>query len=68
MSSVTVRFISPEAANRGIAELWCGPEMMGETVVDHGRLQLRINARPGGGPWMVETASLARALSDASRR
>jgi hypothetical protein len=41
--------------------------MMGETFIDEGRLHLRIEPRNHGGPWVVETTSLARALAAAGR-
>jgi hypothetical protein len=66
MSTVRVIIASPEGADQAIAEFWCEGELMGETVGHRGRLELRIDARPGGGPWLVDIGSLARALSEAS--
>ena len=66
MSTVRVIIASPEGAHGSVAEFWCDGELMGETVHEHGKEQLRIDARPGGGPWLVDIPSLARALSEAS--
>jgi hypothetical protein len=65
MPPVRVIVASPED---GSAELWLGGELMAETVLYDGRLHLRILPRPGGEPWMIETASLALALDSAARQ
>ena len=41
---------------------------MGVTVLHEGRLHLRIDPRPAGGPWLADTASHAHALAEASAR
>jgi hypothetical protein len=68
MSEITVIVVSPEDADHGVAEFWCGAEQLGMTILDDGQLQLRIDARADGRPWVVEAAGLARALSDANRQ
>jgi hypothetical protein len=55
-------------ADDGIAEFWCGAEQFGMTILADGQLQLRIDARADGRPWIVETEALACALSDAHRQ
>ena len=42
--------------------------MIGVTVVHEGRLHLRIDPRVDGLPWLADTTSLARALSEAGQR
>ena len=66
MTDVRVIVMSPEEAFDGIAEFWCGDEMLGLTLLDEGGLQLRIEARADGRPWLIDTASLAHALAEAS--
>jgi hypothetical protein len=68
MTEISVVVVSAEEADYGVAELWCGDEQLGMTIFDDGRLQLRIDARPDGRPWVVEADGLARALSAASRQ
>jgi hypothetical protein len=68
MPEVQVILVSPEEAYNGNAELWCGGEMMAITVFHDGRLHLRIDPRPDGQPWLVDTGSLAIALDDAAQR
>ena len=68
MTEVTVVVTGPEEAYNDEAELWCGREMVGFTVVHEGRLHLRIDPRRDGGPWLLDTASLARSLAEAERR
>jgi hypothetical protein len=41
---------------------------MAVTVLHEGRLHLRIDPRPDGGPWLADTASLAQALAEAEQR
>jgi hypothetical protein len=41
---------------------------MGVTVLHEGRLQLRIDPRPDGLPWLADMTTLARALADAEQR
>jgi hypothetical protein len=68
MSQIRVIVVSPEEADHGVAEFWCGVEQLGMTIFDDGQLQLRIDARADGRPWVLEAADLARALSDANRQ
>jgi hypothetical protein len=67
MSQVRMIVVSSEEADDGIAELWCGPDLMGVTCLCEGELQLRIESRADGQPWLVDTTSLAHAIGDASR-
>jgi hypothetical protein len=68
MSQIRVMVASPEEAYDGIAEFWCGAELMGVTILSEGELQLRIDARRDGRPWLVDTTSLAHALEEATRQ
>ena len=65
MSEVHVVVVSAEEADDGVAEFWCGSELMGFTTLAEGQLQLRIDARSDGLPWQVSTTSLARGLDEA---
>jgi hypothetical protein len=65
---VHVIVVSPEEAYNGNAEFWCGNELMAVTVLNEGQLQLSIEARAGGSPWLVDTTSLALGLADAARQ
>jgi hypothetical protein len=65
MPAVRAVVVSAEEAYDGNAELWCGDQLMAITVLQDGALQLRIDPRADGEPWLVETTSLARALRDA---
>jgi hypothetical protein len=38
------------------------------TVLHEGRLHLRIDPRPDGGPWLADMESLARCLAEAEQR
>lgn len=66
MNEISVIVVSAEEADFGIAEFWCGSEMMGLTCIDEGRLQLRIDSRADGLPWQVDPTSLAQGLAKAS--
>ena len=68
MTPLEVIVASPEEADEGIAEFWAGPEMVGFTLIQEGQLQLRIDPRSDGRPWLIETASLARGLAEAARQ
>jgi hypothetical protein len=68
MSQISVSVVSPEEAEDGIAEFWCGAELMGATILSEGELQLSINARADGRPWLVDTTSLAHGLDEATRQ
>jgi hypothetical protein len=67
MSDIRVIVVSPEEAYDGTAEFWCGPELLGLTMLAEGGLQLRIDPRSDGRPWLIDTASLARGLHEANR-
>jgi hypothetical protein len=64
---IDVIVTSPEEADDGIAEFWCGAEMMALTCIEDGRLELRIEPRADGLPWRIDTASLADGLAEAAR-
>lgn len=66
-NEIDVVVASPEEADEGIAEFWCGGEMMAFTCIASGRLELRIDPRADGLPWRVDPASLAEGLAKASR-
>ena len=68
MTEISVVVTGPEEAYNNEAEFWCADELMGFTVLHEERLHLRIDPRPDGQPWLVDTASLARALTEASER
>ena len=40
---------------------------MGITMLAEGGLQLRIDPRPAGGPWLIDVTSLTRAIDEANR-
>jgi hypothetical protein len=50
MSQISVLVASPEEAYDGIAEFWCGAELMGVTILSEGGMQPRIYARADGRP------------------
>ena len=68
MTEISVVVTGPEEAYNNEAEFWAASELMAVTVLHEGRLHLRIDPRPDGGPWLADTASLARALAEASER
>jgi len=68
MNAVQVVVTGPEEAYNNEAEFWCANQMMGVTVLHDGRLHLRIDARADGSPWLVDTTSLAHALTEAFER
>jgi hypothetical protein len=67
MSQIRVIVVSPEEAYDGTAEFWCGADLMGITMLSQGGLQLRIDSRADGQPWLIDTTSLAHALDEANR-
>jgi hypothetical protein len=67
MSQIRVIVVSPEEASDGTAEFWCGGELMGVTMLSQGGLQLRIDSRADGQPWLIDTTSLAHGLDEANR-
>ncbi len=68
MREVSVIVVSPEEAEDGSAELWCGGQLVAVTVYDEGRLALRIDSRTDGLPWLLDVESLARGLDEATRQ
>jgi hypothetical protein len=68
MNPIEVIVTGPEEAYNNEAEFWCEDQQLGFTVLHEGRLHLRIGARADGSPWLVDTTSLARALTDAYER
>jgi hypothetical protein len=67
MPKVNVSVVSPEEAQNGNAEFWCGRDLVAVTVIENGQWQLRIDPRPDGRPWLIEASSLAAGLAEASR-
>jgi hypothetical protein len=67
MSQIHVVVVSPEEAYDGTAEFWCGADLMGITMLSPSGLQLRIDSRADGQPWVIDTTSLAHALDEANR-
>jgi hypothetical protein len=65
---VSVIVVSAEEAENGVAEFWCGAELMAVTTIDGGQLQLRIESRADGLPCLVDATSLARGLAEAARQ
>jgi hypothetical protein len=68
MNEMNAIVTGPEEAYDNEAEIWCANELMGVTILYEGRLHLRIDPRPGGGPWLADVTTLARALADAEHR
>jgi hypothetical protein len=68
MTEIRMVLTGPEEAYNNEAELWCGNEMMGFTVLHEGRLHLRIDPRLDGAPWLADASSLANALAEAEQR
>lgn len=46
---------------------WCGDELMAVAMLSDGGLQLRIDSRADGRPWLIDTTSLAQGLDEAKR-
>lgn len=67
MSQIRVIVVSAEEAYDGTAEFWCEGELMGVTMFTPAGLQLRIDSRRDGRPWLVDTDSLAQGLEEANR-
>jgi hypothetical protein len=67
MAPVQVIVAGAEDASAPNAELWVGGELMAVAFRYDGRLHLRIEPRPDGEPWLIETAGLALALENAAR-
>jgi hypothetical protein len=68
MTEIKVIVTGPEEAYDYVAELWCGNELMGVTVLHDERLHLRIDPRADGKPWLADAESLARAVAEAEER
>jgi hypothetical protein len=67
MPPINVSVVSPEEAYNGNAEFWCGRDLIAITVLHESRLCLRIDPRRDGSPWLLDTASLAAGLAEATR-
>jgi hypothetical protein len=68
MTEITVVVTGPEEAYNCEAELWRANELMGVTVLHEGRLNLRIDPRADGAPWLADVISLAHSLAEAEQR
>jgi hypothetical protein len=68
MAPVRVIVAGSEDASDPNAELWVGGDLMAVTFLYDGRLHLRIEPRPDGEPWLIESAGLALALDNAARQ
>jgi hypothetical protein len=62
---ITVRVVSPEEADHGVAEFWLGDELFGFTRLTEGELLLSIEPRSDGAAVLVNAHSLAGALAQA---
>ena len=62
---ITVRVVSPEEADHGVAEFWLGDGLFGFTRLEDGELILRIEPRSDGAAVLVNAHSLAEALAKA---
>jgi hypothetical protein len=68
MVPIRVTVAKPEPRGEGDAELWCGGERLGVSVLYEDRLHLRIDPRADGRPWLVDAAALTFALDDVARQ
>jgi hypothetical protein len=62
---ISVRVVSPEEADYGVAEFWLGDELFGFTQLQDGELVLRIEPRNDRAAVLVNARSLAEALAEA---
>jgi hypothetical protein len=62
---LTVRVVSPEEADHGVAEFWLGEELFGFTRLVDDELILSIEPRKDGAAVLVNAHSLADALAQA---
>jgi hypothetical protein len=62
---LTVRVVSPEEADHGVAEFWLGDQLFAITRLEDGELLLRIEPRNDGAAVLVNAHSLADALAQA---
>jgi hypothetical protein len=67
-TEIRVIVASREEAYNGNAEFWCGAELMAVTLLREGQLQLRIDSRANGEPWLIGTTSLSLGLAEAARQ
>jgi hypothetical protein len=65
MSTIDVRVVSAEEADRGTAEFWLDDELFAYTRLEDGELVLRIEPRADGAALVVGARSLATALAQA---
>jgi len=63
--AITVRVVSPEEADHGVAGFWLGDELFGFTRLEDGELVLRIEPRNDGAAVLVNAHSLAAVLAQA---
>jgi hypothetical protein len=64
-TKITVRVVSPEEADHGVAEFWLGDDLFGFTRLESDELVLRIQPRKDGAEVVVDAHSLADALAQA---
>jgi hypothetical protein len=62
---ITVRVVSPEEADDGVAEFWLSDQLFGFTRLVDGELLLSIEPRKDGTAVLVDAHSLADALAQA---
>lgn len=68
MTLIRTILTGPEEAYDNHAELWCGGEQLGVTVLHEGRVHLRIDPRRDGEPWLIDALSLATSLRESADR
>jgi len=68
MTLIRLVLTGPEEAYDNHVELWSGHDQLGVTVLHEGRLHLRIDPRPDGQPWLLDTTSLAACLAESAQR
>lgn len=68
MTLIRMILTGPEEAYDNHAELWCGNEQVGITVLHEGRVHLRIDPRRDGEPWLIDALSLATSLRESAER
>jgi len=64
---LSVRVVSPEEADHGVAEFWLGDTLFGFTRLEDEELILSIQPRSDGAPVLVNAHSLADALAHAKK-
>jgi hypothetical protein len=65
---ITVRVVSPEQADDGMAEFWLGDQLFAFTLLQDSELLLNIEPRSDGAAVVVSAHSLAEALAQAKAR